>query len=57
MFTIHTFIGKQYMGLRECAHSASLGGVIAHIIDDCTSFYVKDEHNRIVMRYRKEGMR
>lgn len=41
---------------RRDINAASLGGVIAHTIEDYPSFLVIDNEDRIVMRYRRKGI-
>lgn len=43
---------------RVCENEASLGGVIAHSVDDCDRFTVCDAddlNGEIIMRYSKGG--
>jgi hypothetical protein len=57
-YTLRVF-GEGRRGMvyeRRDINAAQLGGLIAHTIEDYSSFLVIDSEDRIVMRYKRKGM-
>jgi hypothetical protein len=56
-YTLRVFHERAMVEERRELNAAQLGGLIAHTIEDYSSFLVMDADDRIVMRYKQGGMK
>lgn len=56
-YSLNAMVGNNLIEQRRNINAAQLGGVLAHLIEDCDRIVVYDSEDRIVLRYNKKGMK